>query len=176
MLHVPVCDRLGNRYLERQVQGRCGQHALNNVVGGPQFLEDVFIRAVGYITEETGDPVHMHQADGGWYSYEALAVAVRSTIPVMWRLSERPLTVSQYSRFLFDPACVGAIVNIQNRHWTAIVKHDGDLWDVDSLKEWPRLLDEQSFEVLVGQHCALVVESDVSACNIDAKFPQHEGR
>ena len=86
------------------------------------------------------------------------------------------MAASEYSCFLSDPVFVGAIVNIENRHWTAIVKHDGDLWDVDSLKEWPRLLDEQSFGVLVGQHCAFVVESDVSACNIDAKFPQHKVR
>ena len=78
----------------------------------------------------------------------------------MWRLSERLLAVSQYSRFLSDPVCVGAIVNIENRHWIAIVKHDEDLWYVDSLQDFPRLLDERGFGAMVCEHSAHLVVLD----------------
>ena len=69
-----------------------------------------------------------------------------------------------------------AIVNVQNHHGTAIVKHVGNLWDVDSLVVLPRLLDEHSFGVLVGQHYAFVVELEESACSIDAQIPEREAK
>ena len=56
------------------------------------------------------------------------------------------------------------------------MKHDGDLWDVDSLVVLPRLLDEHSFGVLVGQHYAFVVELEESACSIDAQIPEREAK
>ncbi|CAK0793904.1 unnamed protein product, partial [Prorocentrum cordatum] len=88
----------GDRYLERQGSAPvCGRHALNNLLGAPQFSDGDLEVARGIVVAQTDDPPDLHVSDGGWYSHSVLATAFTSSDDML-----------------------GALVNHNNVHWSAI--------------------------------------------------------
>ena len=62
-----------------------------------------------------------------------------------WRVCRfSPLDAETYHAVLHDPLVLGALVNEDNEHWVALVKHDGLLWHVDS-KRSPKVMAEEAF-------------------------------
>ena len=50
-----------------------------------------------------------------------------------------------------DELVIGALVNENQAHWIALVKHNGLLWHVDSQNSpWP--MDEEVFRACLGSH------------------------
>ena len=60
-----------------------------------------------------------------------------------------PLAPEDYQLLLDTEAWLGAIVNQNNTHWVAIVKHVGVLWQVNSVATHRTILDHELFGDLV---------------------------
>ena len=134
----------GVRFFERQVNAECGQHALNNVLGGPQFLREHLQRAAREVVATTREREEDHIRAGGWYSHSVLATVLRNTAPTQWKLLFNRLGEEDYHAFLADELVIGALVNQNQAHWVALVKHNGLLWEVDSQLS-PKPMDEEAF-------------------------------
>ena len=76
----------------------------------------------------------LHVAPGGWYSHGVLVRALQNTIPRQWFLRLAPLLDCELDDFFANPKTCGALLNVHNLHWIAIVKHNGFIWHVDSLR------------------------------------------
>ena len=85
-----------------------------------------------------------HIREGGWYSHSVLGTVLRNTVPAQWKLLFRRLQGDEYHAFLADELLIGALVNQNDSHWIALVKHDGLLWEVDS-QHSPKVMDEAGF-------------------------------
>ena len=70
-----------DRYFEQQSLARCGMHALNNLVGGPQFVPDDLERACAQVVAESGEPVTDHATSTGWFSHSVLGSVLQELIP-----------------------------------------------------------------------------------------------
>ena len=67
-----------------------------------------------------------------------LATVLENSTPAPWKLLFRPLEQSDYQSLLTDHQTCGALVNQNNAHWIALVKHKEQLWHVDSCySPWP---------------------------------------
>ena len=152
----------GNRYFERQSLARCGLHALNNIVGGPQFLPADLQAACVAICSETGETAAEHALPNGWYSHSVLARVIQETIPPRWRLELNPLSMADLHTFLLDPLVLGALMNENNLHWTALVKHVGLVWYVDS-NAHPQILDSAALTTLLCKFPSCYALVDVSS-------------
>ena len=155
-------DGWGDRFFERQTPGlaQCGKHALNNVFGGPQFLPVDMKDACMRVLAATGEDPEQHTRNNGWYSHSVLAEACDAVADATGvRLEVRPLYL--HPTTIHDARCRGAVVNIHNVHWTAIVKHGDEFWYVDSCGS-PKRMMMGDFEVLLQQHPSTfaVVSSD----------------
>lgn len=91
------------------------------------------------VVAETDDLPSLHAAATGWYSHGVLARVLQNTIPPKWHLRLNALVPSEVEDFCADPNALGALLNEDNLHWLAIVKHGGELWHVDS-RHMPRLI------------------------------------
>ena len=153
----------GNRYFETQDQAGCGQHALNNLLGGPQFTHDDLVLASTQILAETGDDPIEHVHYDGWYSHGVLATALQNTVPPRWRLLLNALLPALVFDFLHDATVLGALVNVNDAHWIAYVKHAGCSWLVDS-KTHPVPLSEADFlDYLCVYPCTYPLEENDSS-------------
>lgn len=141
----------GSRYFERQTDAQCGKHALNNLVGGPQFLETDLLTACLKVIAETDESREDHACAAGWYSHSVLARALQDTVPPRWRLRLSPMLECDLSNFCSNPLIYGALMNQSNVHWISIVKHAGFLWEVDS-QATPRRLRDEDLLRLLRQH------------------------
>ena len=141
------------RYFEKQTPmlARCGQHALNNLVGGPQFTVEDLSAAAECVCSESFEPRENHISSNGWYSHSVLATVLQNTVPPRWRLLLNPLSEDFLLEFITDPLVLGALVNQSNVHWIAVVKHVSRLWIVDSLTE-PTLVSESALVELLHDH------------------------
>ena len=126
-----------DRYFEGQTLAYCGMHALDNLVGGPQFTPPDMATACSQVVAETCDLPSVHATTTGWYSHSLLGRVLQNTIPARWRLRLHPLLPAELESFCEDPLICGALMNEDNTHWLAIAKHGGSLWHVDS-KHTPR--------------------------------------
>ena len=141
----------GSRYFERQTDAQCGKHALNNLIGGPQFLEADLQTACSEVVAETGESREDHACIAGWYSHSVLGRALQDTVPPRWRLRLSPLLECELSDFYTNPLICGALVNQSNIHWICVVKHANFIWEVDS-KSAPRRLRKKDLMFLVRSH------------------------
>jgi hypothetical protein len=148
----------GDRYFEKQSQGMCGQHALNNLLGAPAFNQDMMRGACDALLADTGDHRHEHMNSDGWYSHGVLAMALDRLVPPTFELLDDPLLPGEYD-FLQDESIMGAIVGTGG-HWSSIVKHAGYIWHVDSMRG-VSLLDDKLFRALVAKHPATYVVAKV---------------
>jgi hypothetical protein len=146
-------DAWGHRYFEPQAPGgKCGQHALNNLLGGPQYTDDAMAFALRTVLEELpNEPKRLHSRGGGWYSHAVLAAALQITSPPAWRLVLAPVNEQSWTDVKEVDAVAGVLCNIQNTHWTCIAKCNGSVFYVDSCHR-PVLIDEVSFKSIVAQH------------------------
>ena len=131
---------------EREGGGKktVGQHALNNVLGGSIVEREALQAAAQRVVRRTNESEGEHIRPGGWYSHSALVDTLQHTANGQWKVLFNRLTPDQYAPLLQDPLALGAIVNENNAHWVALVKHDGLLWHVDS-QHSPKVLDEAGF-------------------------------
>jgi hypothetical protein len=141
----------GDRYFERQEQAMCGRHAVNNVLGGPQFVDGVLERACTEVVAQTGEEDSAHQHAGGWCSRSVLAAAMDLTAVLHRRMLDTPVFSGSYHLLLNTSGIFGAVVNQGNVHWSAVAKHASKLWHVDS-QRLPISLTETSFTQLLHQH------------------------
>ena len=139
-----------NTYFELQMEAHCGMHALNNLIGGPQFTQTDLQEATEQVLAETADSISAHVAPGGWYSHSVLARVLQNTIPPKWSLRLNALSQSELLDFCSSPIMAGALLNEDNQHWVAIVRHADCLWHVDSCK-LPRRLRQTDLRNLLGR-------------------------
>ncbi len=79
------------------------------------------------------------------FNFIFLHVVVQST--TLW------VAQTTHDTLLTDESIVGAMVNEDNRHCTAIVRHQGSLWYVDSLNT-PTRIDYQRYRTLLQRYPA----------------------
>jgi hypothetical protein len=150
-----------DRYWEPQKAGHCGMHALNHLVGSPQFLPTNLIAACADVLAElrTGDASD-HVLPGGWYSHSVLAHVLQNTNPPMWKLASNRASVADWQLLQADEGVLGALTNINNSHWTATVRHAGVIFYCDSkflpvlidVKDWEDILHKRPDTYLVTKH------------------------
>jgi hypothetical protein len=142
----------GDRYFEPQSGARCGQHALNNLFGGPQFddagLDGAFQEVMQELPHEQEAE---HRQGAGWYSHSVLATVLQQTVPPTWRLVTSRVRVDDWQALTEDDAICGVLLNIANRHWTCICKDKAMLFYVDS-KFLPVLLDQADWQSILNLH------------------------
>ena len=143
---VPLGHSWGDRFFEQQKDSECGRHALNNVLGRKVFTHDDLRRTAKEVVELTQEQQSEHVKPGGWYSHSVLARALLDTTDSQLMFSR--LQKSAYHTLMLDETAAGAVVNQDNYHWIALVKHHGLLWEVDSRKA-PALMDQQAFSATV---------------------------
>ena len=137
-----------DEFFEKQEAARCGQHALNNVLGFRCFTaEDMQHAAETFLFEnpELKDDLDTHASAGGDYSIEVMMTAVRSTAMtrygrVRWRMRDyRAMDMAD----LDD--CLGAVQNDRGRHWVALRRKGESFLYLDSLSPdaRPRQIPEE---------------------------------
>jgi len=163
----PPAETVFPGYFETQEEMRCGKHAVNNAMGMELLTNELISQACDiFLLEYTllhGVPTRRedNEKDHGWYSSEVLAQA----------LSDHNLEL------LLNPLCnapeifsedrvFGAIVNIDNAHWVALKRVDGDIWLLDSTAA-PEILSEEEFLQLINFHrsayCVCAARDDAEA-------------
>ena len=60
---------------------------------------------------------------------------------------------------------VGAVVNVDGRHWVALRSDKAQVWELDSQARGPRPLTFAEYKVFIFKHASFVIESakDMSA-------------
>ena len=145
-------------HFERQRGAHCGMHALNNAVGRAwQTVEDMQFACDDYLsTSRMEGLVELraeHARPSGWYSSEVLGRAVDTTSMrhagrVEYKMSLEPLKVSPS----ILRGCVGAVVNVCNRHWVALRYDAGVTWLLDSQEHGPQILSEAEYKAFICRH------------------------
>ena len=107
--------------------------------------------AAQVVLATTGGPAHEHMRAGGWYSHSVLATVLGNTAPRHSELRLAALKEGEYDALLHNTRITGALVNQDNTHWIALVKHAGLLWKVDS-RLFPTPLGREAFRDLLRQH------------------------
>ena len=77
-----------------------------------------------------------------------LSRVLQNVEPHPLQMTLAPLASTSYDNVLLDDAIIGAVVNQNNRHWTAIAKHEQALWHVDSMHS-PELLPPSDYAALL---------------------------
>ena len=130
----------GDRYWEVQSEAMCGQHALNNLLGGPQYQQADFVATVEEIVAVTGDDTSQHMNEHGWYSHGVLGEILQHTVPPRWRLATCRASIAQWDALKSEDTIVGALVNQKNAHWVSICKEASHVFYCDS-KYAPHLIE-----------------------------------
>ncbi|CAE7334818.1 RRM3, partial [Symbiodinium sp. CCMP2456] len=139
-------------YFERQVELRCGIHALNNVLGfrlvGPGDMTHA-AEAFLFENRELADNMQDHVAPAGDYSFEVMGMVLRTKAMqdygrLCWQMADRrAVAISDLH------GCVGAVVNLLGRHWVAVRSVGENFLYLDSLEENPRTLTPEQLEAIL---------------------------
>ena len=156
ILQPPQGDmQWGDRYIERQNNAECGRHALNNVLGVAVFTHEHMQVAARQVMQETDtqheESEHINHVSG-WYSHSVLAQVLQNVRDLHLRLRDRPVASADYTFMLNTESIRGAVINEHGLHWSAIVKHNGHLWHVDSRWVPPRVLTAATFAALIRSY------------------------
>ena len=93
-----------------------------------------------------------HATPSGWYSSEVMSQAVNTT---SMRNSGRIEYVISLEPLHVNPAiirgCVGAVVNIRNRHWVAL-RYDDGVWLLDSQEHVPQSMSDAEYKAFIRRH------------------------
>ena len=141
----------GDRYFEQQEDMRCGRHAVNNLLGRPQFVDADLNAAVDQVVATLGDPRALHATKSGWYSHAVLATLFDMTTPCEYALRPEPLHELAYHEVLSNPSFCGVLVNVNNVHWTCLCKEGCRLFYVDS-RFAPTIVSPEDFQAIIGKH------------------------
>lgn len=155
----------GDRYFESQQEAKCGRHAVNNMLGGPLFVDADLDRACAEVLAELDEPRALHARSSGWYSHSVLAKLFDLTNPAEYVLQLRPVDPSSYSAIVNESNYVGVLVNVRNSHWTCLAKHKECLFYVDSCYA-PTVINEFDFKQIIEKNpmsFAVVTNESVSA-------------
>lgn len=145
----------GDRYFEKQEQGRCGQHAVNNLLGRPQYtVQDMEASLDSVLAELGADSRSAHGNAAGWYSHSVLAHVLTNTVPPTWKLgTRRVVSDGKHWSLLHGPGTCALLLNIgPGLHWTCIVPHLGQTFYVDSQHFPPSIIDESDFQAILAKH------------------------
>ena len=124
---------------------------MNNLVGGPQYIDQDLDKACSEVAAELGEPLSLHCGRGGWYSISVLAKLFDMTSPCQFVLSSSPALPDMYQDFLLDDGKIGILVNIGDVHWVCMCKHAGKIFYVDSCYA-PSVVDASEFGHILKQH------------------------
>jgi len=96
-----------------------------------------------------------HARADGWYSSEAIAAALTTTSMkkrgrVEYTMSLKPL----YKHPEEIHSCVGAVVNVDDRHWVAIRSQGGEIWLLDSQECRPIRMTREAYNKFVAKRRA----------------------
>jgi hypothetical protein len=142
----------GGRYWETQAEARCGRHALNNMLGGPQYSDEDLARACSTVLEEIPSETRGdHVKRGGWYSHSILAEALQATLPPVWRLALNRACPEDWQVVASNENVCGVLINLDNTHWVAIAKHMGFCFYCDSMYR-PVIVDGADWLKIIGRH------------------------
>ena len=145
----------GDRYFEHQQAGRCGQHAVNNLLAMPQYTVQDMESSLDAVVAELGvDSKSDHGNAAGWYSHSVLADIFQKTSPAAWKLGMTRVAADKKHWCVLQGLHVcGILINIgPGVHWTCIVTHVGHTFYVDSQQFPPSLIDEENFRSILAQH------------------------
>ena len=148
-VEAPLSQRWGDRFFEKQKDSECGRHALNNVLGRAVFSHEDLRRTAKNVVESVGGHESEHVKKSGWYSHGVLANALLTQTG--FKLLFQKLDQTPYEAFMADDLVSGALVNQDNYHWIALVKHNGLLWEVDS-RYAPAPLDKTGFSATLKRY------------------------
>ena len=137
-------ERWGHRYFEPQKDAECGQHVLNNVLGGRHYRREDLQGAAKAVVATTREDEDEHIGADGWYSHSVLATVLQRDSAKRGKMLFNRLGEGGYQALMHDDLVYGAVVNQNQAHWIALVKHNGLLWHVDSRRS-PRPMDETAF-------------------------------
>ena len=136
-------------YFERQIQSRCGMHALNNALG-ERLVTPAIMRAACdrylamYPTENRAE----NEKPSGWYSMNVMVLAVEIVSKSLAARHERHYGL-RWEPLFRNPGvihqCVGAVANLRQQHWIALKSVDGQIWRLDSLDTAPKSMTELDY-------------------------------
>ena len=147
-------------FFERQVDARCGLHALNNALGGMYLniadmqnaLEDYLVSSQ---REGLNEQRSAHFKPSGWYSSEVMCHALNTASMHKKGRIEHVLELKAlYLHPHLIHICIGAIVNIDNKHWCALRSIGGQIWRLDSLNKHPEKLTQNEYIAFVNKRRA----------------------
>ena len=69
---------------------------------------------------------------------------------IEYELSLEPL--HRFPNALMQTACLGAVVNIQNKHWVALKRSSEHYWLLDSQEPLPIRLSDSEYKALISRH------------------------
>ena len=152
-----------DEFFEKQDAARCGQHALNNVLGFRCCsAEDMQHAAMTFLVEnpDLEDDLSMHTTQDGDYSIEILITALRTTAMqrydrVCWGMRDhRAMSAADLE------GCLGAVQNLNGRHWVALRRSGHTFLYLDSLSReaHPRRLSAEEAEATMRAHPTYAVE------------------
>jgi hypothetical protein len=129
---------------------KCGRHAVNNILRGPQYVDADLDRACDMVLAQLPFNEHRstHARSDGWYSHGVLAQLFDMTVPPKFMLRSRPVEPTNYDPFMMDESMQGILVNKSNVHWTCIVKQSDHCFYVDSYY-FPRCITAANFEEIM---------------------------
>lgn len=146
-------------YHERQLGALCGVHCVNNLLQGPRFgpgdlaeiairLDEKERRLLGGKELEMGSSCNFDgSADGGNFSIQVLRIALARA-----GLNLLPAEHPDAKELMSNPAKAAAAFVVQRRdHWSAVRMVGWQWWDLDSLLECPKPLDDMQLESKLGR-------------------------
>ena len=142
----------GDRYFEVQELGqmKCGKHAVNNLLGGPQYTDEDLESACDLVMSDVNmtDDRSAHAQENGWYSHSVLAKLFDMTNPCRWMLMFTPVKPDSYDAFMTNDAFEGILINKNNVDWVCIAKQSGHCFYVDSC-DFPRKITPANFSHII---------------------------
>ena len=141
---------------------QCGIHALNNALGFHCFgVEDMLHAADTFLFEnpELGDRQQDHVAPEGDYSIEIMLMALRTKAMqdfgrLRWHMDDCRATELQDLE-----GCIGAVQNIDGRHWVALRRWGDSFLYLDSLQRQVRCPGEAELSDLLSTHPTYVIRN-----------------
>ena len=146
---------VGPQFFERQEALRCGLHALNNALGAHCIdAVDMPRAAKAFLDEnfELGDNMQDHLEPQGDYSIEIMSMVLRTKAmeafgQLRWHMDiQRAMTAEDLR------GCIGAVVNLEGRHWVALRPLARRFLYLDSMEERPRELNDGELDSLLAAH------------------------
>ena len=136
-------------YFERQLQSRCGMHALNNALGQRNFTVPTMRAACDrYLAMFPSEVRADNEKPSGWYSMNVMVLAVEMISKPLAARHERHYDL-RWEPLFRNPGvihqCVGAVANLRQQHWIALKSVDGQIWRLDSLDPAPKPMTELDY-------------------------------